>query len=131
MATTKITTTKKTVAKKTTAAKKTVTKKTIAKKPSVVGRSTGEKRGTVTRYTGQSRQVAERVTEAEGLSLEKAATHAMQGRFGTGRDRDDALRQAGHSPAAVQREIAKQTAAAKPGVNKLPIPNNRRGSSWT
>ena len=121
---------KKTAAKK-TAVKKAPAKPKVVKKESVIGRSTGEKRGTVARYTNLSRQLTSRVSEASPMSLEQVASHAMKGKLGTGRERDDALRQAGHDPSAVQKEIARQQAAAKPEKSTLPIPNNRRGSSWT
>lgn len=151
-------TAKKTVAKKTTAAKKTAAKKTTAAKrtarvsgskvgdpaeglvapaenpvipPSIVGRSTGEKRGTVARYTTQGRQTVQRVNEAQPMSLEEVAAHALKGKMGTGRDRDDALRQAGHDPAEVTKMMNKLTKDAQPPKQTLPIPNNRRGSSWT
>jgi len=101
------------------------------KKPSVVGRSTGEKRGTVARYTTQGRQTEARVSEARTMSLDEVAVHAMKGKMGTGRDRDDALRQAGHDPAEVTKLMAKLTKEKQPEASTLPIPNNRRGSSWT
>jgi hypothetical protein len=101
------------------------------KKGGVVGRSTGEKRGTVARYTTQGRQTEARVSEARTMSLDEVAAHAMKGKMGTGRDRDDALRQAGHDPAEVTKLMAKLTKESKPEATKLRIPNNRRGSSWT
>lgn len=97
---------------------------------SIVGRSTGEKRGTVARYTTQGRQTVQRVNDAQGLSLEEVATLAASGKMGSGRDRDDALRQAGHDPAEVSKEMAKQAKADRAEPSKLPIPKNRRGSSW-
>ena len=109
MATTKKATTKKVVAKK-TSAKKATTKKVVAKGPS--GPQVGD--------------------EAEGsVHAADVAPAVLAGKFGTGRDRDDALRQAGHDPATVQKETAKLRAAAKPEPTRLPIPGSRRGSSWT
>jgi len=149
-------TAKKTVATKTTAKKTTTTKLTprasgsqvgdpaeglvapvegipapAKAKYKAVGRSTGEKRGTVARYTTQGRQNAQRVSEARPMTLEQVAVHALKGKMGSGRDRDDALRQAGHDPAEVTSLMNKMSKAAKPEAKKLPIPNNRRGSSWT
>jgi hypothetical protein len=103
----------------------------MEKKPSIVGRSTGEKRGTVARYTTQSRQTEARVSEARTMSLDEVAAHAIKGKMGTGRDRDDALRQAGHDPAEVTKLMAKLSKESQPEASSLPIPNNRRGSSWT
>jgi len=154
MATTKKTIAKKTTAKKTTA-KKTTAKKTVAAKrtarasgsqvgdpaegliapaelkPSIVGRSTGEKRGTVARYTTQGRQTAVRISEARIMSLDEVAAHALTGRMATGRERDNALRQAGHDPVKVSKLMAKLSKEAQQEAKKLPIPNNRLGSSWT
>jgi len=152
--TAKKTTAKKTTAKKTTAKKTTAKKTTAAKriasasgsqvgdpaeglvapaelKPSIVGRSTGEKRGTVARYTIQGRQTAARVNEARTMSLDEVAVHALTGRMGTGRERDNALRQAGHDPVKVTKLMAKLNKEAQSEVKRLPVPNNRRGSSWT
>jgi len=103
----------------------------LEKKPSIVGRSTGEKRSTVSRYTTQGRQTEARVSEARTMSLDEVAAHAMTGKMGTGRDRDDALRQAGHDPAEVTKLMAKLSKESQSEAKTLPIPNNRRGSSWT
>lgn len=132
-ATTKKAAVKKTVAKKSTpkktVAKKAIAKKATAKKASVVSRSTGEKRSSVSRYTPQTTQVIERVNSAKGMSVEDVAAHVIKGKMGTGRDRDDALHQAGHDPIVVQKEVAKQLNAAKPTPQSLP--RTKRGSSWT
>ena len=41
-------------------------------------------------------------------SIEDVAAESLQGKWGTGRDRDTALRAAGHDPALVSKEAAKQ-----------------------
>jgi hypothetical protein len=69
---------------KKTVAKKAVTKKTTAKP---TGSQTGD--------------------PAEGL-VANAAGEVIKGKMGTGRERDIALRAAGHDPVAVQKEVARQ-----------------------
>lgn len=64
-------------------------------------------------------------------AIEEVAQEVHAGKWNSGRERDDALRQAGHDPEAVQKEAAKVRAALKPEKARLPIPNSRRGSSWT
>ena len=102
-------------AKKTTA-KKTTAKRTTAKKAPT--KSSAVKKGPSGRRVGQP---------AEG-TIETVAADVFAGKWGTGRDRDDALRQAGHDPIAVNKEAVKLRAAAKPIPERLPIPNNRKGS---
>jgi hypothetical protein len=123
--------TAKKTAVKTTAAKKTTTKKAVTKS---TGPADRRARRTVTHTVGPSGpQVGE---PAEGMLVStpaemEVAAEVVAGKWGSGRERDDALRQAGHRPAAVQMESAKLRAAAKPERERLPIPNSRKGSSWT
>lgn len=106
------------------AVKKAAAKKAATKKPAV------------NKKTSKGPSGAQAGAPAEGTivplkTTEEVAEEVHAGKFGTGRDRDDALRQAGHDPEVVQKEAAKLRAAAKPEPTRLPIPNNRRGSSWT
>ena len=75
-------------------AKKTGAKKTVAKKTTSTptGNQTGE--------------------PAEGL-VQNAAGEVIKGKYGTGRERDIALRAAGFDPAAVQKEAARLAAQPK------------------
>lgn len=100
-------------AKKTTA-KKTTAKKSAAKK--APARS--------------SRAVEEmRMKDAAPIDVGTVAQEVFDGKHGTGRERDDKLRQMGHDANVVMREVTKLRAAAKPEVARLPIPNNRKPST--
>lgn len=122
-------TAKKTTATKTTARKAATTRKTAAKKSTAVSRGpSGAQVGDPAEGTINP---AHGMQVAPGASVEDLAKLSVAGKLGTGRDRDDALRQAGADPAEVQKAAAKVRAEAKPERTRLPIPNNRRGSSWT
>lgn len=61
-----------------------------------------------------AKKAAAKKVEAEEVptlkSIEDVAAESLQGKWGTGRDRDTALRAAGHDPALVSKEAAKQRA---------------------
>lgn len=97
----KKTATKK-VATKKTAAKKTAAKKTVAKVKST--------------------------SESTLKSMEDVASEVLKGKWGSGRDRDDALRQAGYDPAVVSQEANRQRVANRPEPER--IARSRRGASW-
>ena len=120
-------TAKKTTATKTTAKKAATPRKTAAKKSTAVSR--GPSGAQVGEPAEGTINPAHGMQVAPGASVEDLAKLSVAGKLGTGRDRDDALRQAGADPAAVQTEAAKQRAAAKPARTSLPIPNNRKPSA--
>lgn len=121
-------TTTKAAAKKTAAKKPATTRKTAAKKTTTTSR-----RGPSGPQVGEPAEgtinPAHGMQVAPGASVEDLAKLSVAGKLGTGRDRDDALRQAGADPAAVQKAAAKVRSDAKPARTSLPIPNNRKGST--
>ena len=65
--------------------------------------------------TSRTHQAAKTGDPAEGLvaPLEDIANEVLAGKHGTGRERDIALRAAGHDPAKVQKEAARLAAQPK------------------
>lgn len=62
-----------------------------------------------TKKTAAKKKVAAKKTVVDS-AIESVATEVLNGKWGTGRERDDALRKAGHDPAKVQKEAARQRA---------------------
>jgi hypothetical protein len=77
-----------------TAKKSTAAVKSAAKKATTTVKSAAKK--------------AETAVKADVPDVSGVAQEVIAGKWNSGRERDDALRAAGHDPALVQQEVAKQ-----------------------
>ena len=81
----------------------------------MVAKKAAAKRTTAKKTVAKTARPAKTGDPAEGLvsPLEDVGRDVLAGKYGTGRERDIALRAAGHDPAKVQKETARLAAQPK------------------